>query len=109
MASSRMLNNIFRMRAKDRLIGEKLDSHNIPGEQKRKPLKIRQKNFSVPISQQVLSCYGAPEYALRARKIEDTISKLMEVLTIEHANMIDKFGNSPERFAQEWKNLIDSL
>lgn len=109
MASSSIVDKIFRMRAKDQRVGKKLDSHEFPENLKGKPLKIRQKNFTVPLAKQVQSYHGAPEYALRARKIEDAIEELMKELSLEYFNMLNEFSNKPEVFAQKWEGLIDSL
>ena len=100
---------IFRIRARDRLIGEKLDSQAIPENIKGKPLKIPQFNFTISLENKVKSLFGPPYYAKRAGQIENITQKLMEDLTIEYASMIDSLGDDPEVFAQQWTDLIGSL
>lgn len=104
-----IIDKIFRIRAKDRKMGEQIDSHAFTDNLKGKPLRVRQKNFSVPLADQVQSYYGAPEYALRASKIENAIDQLMDELSLEYTNMINKFSNKPEVFAQKWIEFIESL
>lgn len=101
--------NIFRKRAKERLLGEKLASQGIPESIKGKPLKIPQVNFTISLENKVKSMFGPPHYATRARRIENITQKLMEGLTIEYASMIDSFGDDPETFARQWKELIGLL
>ncbi len=108
MASGRG-DSIFRIRAKDRLIGEKLASQDVPDHIKGKPLKIPQFNFTISLENKVRSMFGPPHYASRARKIENTTHKLMEDLAFEYTSMLDKFSENPEVFAQQWKGLISSL
>lgn len=101
--------NIFRKRAKDRLLGEKLASQDIPENIQGKPLKIPQANFTISLENKVKSMFGPPRYATRARRIENITQKLMEDLSIEYASMIGGFGDNPEMFAQQWRELIGSL
>ncbi len=108
MASGRR-DNIFRIRARDRLIGEKLESQDIPESIKGKPLRIPQFNFTISMENKVRSMFGPPHYATRARRIENITQKLMEDLAIEYDGMIDSFGEDTEVFTQQWKNLIGSL
>ena len=107
--ASRGRDNIFRIRAKDRQIGEKLASQDLPESIKGKPLKIPRINFTIPLENKVRSMLGPPHYAVRAGRIENITQKLMEDLAIEYACMIDKFGENPEVFAQQWKELLGSL
>ena len=107
MASSGIVDNIFRKKAKDRYLGEKLNS-DLPERVKGKPQEIRQKNFTIPLEQRIRSYLDAPEFALRARKIEDAIEELMEALALEYADMIKVLQKNPEIFAQKW-TVIDSL
>ena len=109
MVSSGMVDKFFRMRAKDRRVGEKLDSHEFSEDIKGKPIKIRQKNFTVPLSRQVQSYLGAPEYALRARKIEDAIDRLMKELTMSFHDMRDQYSDKPDLFSHKWQQLINGL
>ena len=102
-------NNIFRIRARDRQIGEKLASEDIPEHLKGKPLKIPQFNFTISLENKVRSMFGPPHFAVRARRIENAIRQLTEDLSIEYAGMHDKFGDDPEEFAEQWEKLIESL
>ncbi len=108
MASGRR-DNIFRIRAKDRLIGEKLASQDVPDHKKGKPLNIPQFNFTIPLENKVRSMFGPPHYASRAHRIESITHKLMEDLAFEYAGMINRFGESYEVFAQQWKELVNAL
>ena len=101
--------NIFQIRAKERLIGEQLKSQRLSEDTKGKPLKIPQFNFTISLENKVRSMFGPPHYATRARRIENITHKLMEDLVFEYASMIDRFGDDPEVFAQQWKELISSL
>ena len=109
MSSSHLVDNIFRMRARERRLSETLDSHEFPDTLRGKPLKIRQKNFNVPLAKRVQSYLGAPEYAARARKIEDAIEQLMTELSLEYAEMTNAFEDKPDLFSKKWTALIASL
>ena len=102
-------NDIFRIRARDRLIGEKLASQGIPEKSKGKPLSIPQFNFTISLEKKVQSMFGTPKYAARARRIENITQQLMEDLSCEYEHMTNQYGENPEIFAQKWKELIDSL
>ena len=108
MASGRG-DRLFRIRARDRQIGEKLASQDIPDHIKGKPLRIPQFNFTISLENKVRSMFGPPHYATRARRIETITDKLMKDLTFEYASMIDRYGDAPEVFSQKWKELISSL
>ncbi len=101
--------NIFRIRAKDRMIGEKLASQGIPENLKGKPLKIPQANFTISLENKVKSMFGPPHYATRARRIENITQKLIEDLAVEHENMKQEYDDRPEVFARKWQELIASL
>lgn len=100
---------ISRIRARDRHIGEKLASQDIPEAIKGKPLQIPQFNFTISLENKVRSMFGPPYYARRARWIEDMTSRLMEDLVYEYANMADRFVDDPQAFAIHWNTLIYSL
>lgn len=108
MASGRG-DRISKIRARDRQIGEKLASQDIPDTIKGKPLKIPQFNFTISLENKVRSMFGPPYYARRARWIEDMTNRLMEDLAFEYQAMVGKYANDPEVFAQQWKELISSL
>ncbi|MDY6910966.1 MAG: hypothetical protein SVM79_01200 [Chloroflexota bacterium] len=100
---------MLRIRAKDRLIGEKLASQGIPDYLKGKPLKIPQFNFTIPLENKVRSVLGPPHYASRARSIETITHRLLEDLTFEYARMTDEYREKPDLFASKWKELLHSL
>ncbi len=102
-------NNIFRIRAKDRLIGEKLASQNEFQNTKGKPLKIPQFNFTISLENKVKSMFGPPHYATRARRIEIITQRLIEDLTVEYDRMVAKLGDDSEGFTKQWQELIRSM
>ena len=108
MASGRG-DRIFRIRARDRQIGEKLASQDIPEAIKGKPLKIPQFNFTISLENKVRSMFGPPYYARRARWIEDMTNRLMEDLAFEYKAMVGKCANDPQAFAHQWRELISLL
>ncbi|MCG8702450.1 MAG: hypothetical protein MI922_30645 [Bacteroidales bacterium] len=103
-------NDIFGRRAKDRLIGEHLDSHEFPKELIGKPLKLHPKNFTTSTEHEIQAYVGGPpKFAIRARKIETTIEKLYQDLDHDYAELIDHYGDNPTLFAKHWNQVINSL
>ena len=105
MASGRG-NNMFRIRAKDRLIGANLASQDVFKSTKGKPLKIPQYNFTISLENKVKSMFGPPHYATRARRIEIITQRLIEDLTVEYDSVVARLGDDSEAFAQQWLKLI---
>ena len=106
MASS---NDFFSTKIRDRKIGQQLDSYDFPKDLTGKALKIPKKNFTTTIDQKIRSYAGPPAYALRARKIEDSIAHLYNNLEVRYSELLENFGKEPIEFARKWKEVINSL
>ena len=94
---------------RDRLLGEQLASHEFDSNIIGKPLNIPEFNFTIPLEKKVQALSGPPYYAVRARRIEQLTDQLMEELTVNYSKMMKQFSNSPEVFAQKWKESVESV
>ena len=94
---------------RDRLLGHQLASHEFDKDIIGKPLNIPEVNFTIPLEKKIQAVSGPPYYAIRARQIEQLTEHLMEDLTVQYRNMMDKFSDRPEIFASKWKESIKSV
>lgn len=106
MASS---NDFFSSKIRDRKTGKQLDEYDFPKELQGKALKIPQKNFNTTLDQKIRSFAGPPAYALRARKIEDSIAFIYQDLETKYAELLEAHGNDPAEFGRKWQEIIDGI
>ena len=100
---------LSRRRARERWITEKIESFEIPGDLSGKPLKIPNRNFKIPLEERIQSRFGPPGFAVRARRIESAVQKLMRDLEEEYAELSNRLQKKPVEFSTRWTESVKSV
>ncbi len=100
----------FSKKASLQMILNKLDSPDLPKELEGKPLKIHHRNFSVSADKEIQSYISrAPEFAIRARRIEDAIERLYSNLENQYNKLNAEYGIDSIVFKEKWTDIIDNV
>ncbi len=102
------IDRISKNNAKERMIGEKLESYNFSDKVKGKPLNIVSANFTVSLENKIMACAGIPEYIQRAKLVEEKITKIKADLKIRYDKLEKKLGNNHARFNKSWESILKS-
>lgn len=95
-------------RARDYALSQRL-AKGTSEESRGKGVEIRPCNFRLSLAQKIQGHLGPPAYAVRARRIEDSIEALYEELEAEHEQLAAVCEGDAEGFAEAWTSFIGTV